>query len=66
MYLRGGQRVSNLAIFSVCNYMKDNKLATVAQDCTGIQYAINSKNKLTNVFNLRNGVITDVKCIQLL
>ena len=46
--------------------MKDKKLAAVAQDCTGIQYAINSKNKLTNVFNLRNGVVADVKCIQLL
>lgn len=54
------------AIFSVCNYMKDKKLATVAQDYTGIQYAINSKNKLTNVLNLRNGVIADVQCIQLL
>ena len=54
------------AIFSVCNYTKDKKLATVAQDYTGIQYAINSKNKLTNVLNLRNGVIADVQCIQLL
>ena len=40
--------------------MKYKKLATVAQDYTGIKYAINSMNKLTNVFNLRNGVVADV------